>query len=115
MKLLASCLVVLAVVGCASVGNNFDSRQISQIKKGETTESDLVTMFGKPVSQGINSENGSSLTWLYTEATVKGETFIPFAGAFVGGANSKTKTLIVRLDQQGKVTGYDYSGGGFET
>ena len=103
------------LAGCASAGNNFDSRKLSEIKKGETTESQLITLFGKPESRGINEDGVVKLTWLYTESTVKGATFIPLVGAFAGGVDSKTKTLMVRLDQAGKVAGYDYSGGGFSS
>lgn len=110
---LITCAALLC--GCASVGNNFDSRKITEIKKGETTEAELSKMFGVPAQRGVNSESGTTLTWLYTEARVKGETFIPFAGAFVGGSAMKTKTLVVQLDQQGKVASYNYSGGGFES
>jgi len=44
---------------------------------------------------------------------MKGATFIPMVGMFAGGADTKTKTLVVRLDAAGKVAGYDYSVGGF--
>jgi len=115
-KINLSLLVCVALLcGCASVGNNFDSRKIPEIKKGETTEAELSKMFGPPNQRGINSESGTTLTWIYSEAGVKGETFIPFAGAFVGGATTKVKTLVVQLDQQGKVASYNYSGGGLES
>lgn len=99
--------------GCASVGNNFDSRKLSEVKKGETTEPQLVALFGQPAQRGINEDGVVKLTWIYTELTTKGATFIPVVGMFAGGADTKTKTLIVRLDSAGKVAGYDYSGGGF--
>jgi hypothetical protein len=51
---------------------------------------------------------------MYGEATVKGESFIPFAGAFMGGGNSKMKSLTVTLAEN-KVTNYSFSGGGSET
>lgn len=106
--------LMLILVGCASVGHQFDSTKIQSITKGETTESQLVAMFGPPMTKGINSEGEEVLTWMYTEAQVKGQTFVPFAGAFIGGMNSKTKTLTVSL-AGGKVTKYQYSGGGFES
>ena len=112
LLLLAS---VALVCSCASVGKNFDSTKVSQIIKGQTTEAELVKMFGPPSQRAINSESGTALTWLYSEARVKGESFIPIAGAFVGGATSRTKTLIVSLDRAGKVSSYTYSGGGFES
>jgi outer membrane protein assembly factor BamE (lipoprotein component of BamABCDE complex) len=104
--------VILA--GCASVGNNFDENKVSQIRKGETTEADLVQMFGQPQGRGMNSEGQANLTWMYTQANVKGESFIPFAGAFVGGTQSKSKTLTVVL-QDGKVKSFTSSGGGMES
>jgi hypothetical protein len=107
-------LVTLFAVSCASVGNNFDDSKISEIKKGETTEADLVKMFGEPQNRSISSENGLTLTWIYSEAKVKGESFIPYAGAFMGGTRSKMKTLSVMLADN-KVSSFTYSGGGTET
>lgn len=105
----------LAFSGCSSVGHNFDSRKISEIKKGETTETDLIAAFGQPDQRGYNSEKGTVWTWLYTQATVKGATFIPLVGAFAGGVDTKNKTLVVYLDDSGKVSSFSYSGGGFES
>jgi outer membrane protein assembly factor BamE (lipoprotein component of BamABCDE complex) len=111
--------ILLAVLcgligGCTSTGNNFDESKLSQIKKGETTEADLVKMFGPPEGRSVNSEGITTLNWTYTEATVKGESFIPYAGAFMGGARSKAKTLTVMLAEN-KVTGFTFSGGGNES
>jgi outer membrane protein assembly factor BamE (lipoprotein component of BamABCDE complex) len=107
-------LLAVFAVSCASVGNNFDESKISQIKKGETTEADLVAMFGEPQNRSVNSDSGLTLTWIYSEAKVKGESFIPYAGPFLGGTRSKSKTLSVMLADN-KVTSFTYSGGGTET
>lgn len=108
---LACCFSML---GCASTGNNFDESRVSHIKKGETTESELIQMFGEPQQRGVNSEGQTTLTWMYVESTVKGESFIPYAGPFIGGSRSKNKTLNVTL-LDGKVANFNYSGGGMET
>ena len=102
------------LIGCASVGNNFDENKITQIKKGETTEAQLVEMFGQPQNRTVNSEGQTTLSWIYAESSVKGESFIPYAGAFMGGHNSKSKSLNVTL-QDGKVTTYACTGGGMES
>jgi outer membrane protein assembly factor BamE (lipoprotein component of BamABCDE complex) len=108
------CFLALFDMSCASAGNNFDESKISQIKKGQTTEADLIGMFGPPQNRSVNSDTGVTLTWIYSEAKVKGESFIPYAGAFMGGTRSKSKTLSVTLADN-KVTSYTYSGGGTET
>lgn len=107
-------LTAALLTGCASVGNNFDESKVSQIKKGETTENELLQMFGGPQNRSVTSEGQTILTWMYTESSVKGESFIPYAGAFVGGTRSKSKTLNVVL-QDGKVQSYAASGGGTES
>ncbi|HLX70115.1 MAG TPA: hypothetical protein VKV04_10865 [Verrucomicrobiae bacterium] len=105
--------LVLAA-GCASVGNNFDESRISEIKKGHTTEADLLKMFGEPENRAMNSDGGLILTWTYAEASVRGESFIPYAGAFMGGARSKNKSLSAVLTNS-VVASFTYSGGGTET
>ena len=118
LAMAARCLVLAASVallgGCASTGNNFDESKVSQIKKGETTEAQLIQMFGEPQSRGVNSEGVTTLMWMYTESSVKGESFIPYAGAFVGGSRHKQKTLNVTL-LDGKVQSFSSSAGGMET
>lgn len=105
------CAAVLA--GCASAGNNFDESKVSQIKKGDTTEADLVKLFGPPANRAINGEGVTTLTWMYAEANVKAESFIPYAGAFMGGTRGSNKSLSVTLVAD-RVTGYTFSGGGSE-
>lgn len=105
---------ILSLVGCASAGKNFDSRKVPQIEKGRTTEAELVQMFGEPTSRGLKTGGIKTLSWVYAESRVKGETFIPFAGAFLGGTDTKTKTLIVALASDGTVSDYEYSGGDLE-
>jgi hypothetical protein len=108
------CTAVLSLFGCASSGNNFDESKISAIKKGVTTETDLVQWFGEPQNRSVNSESIVSLNWTYAEARVKAESFIPYAGAFMGGGKSKVKSLQVQIADN-KVTGFTYTGGGSES
>jgi hypothetical protein len=63
----------------------------------------------------MDSEGHTSLAWTYVESEVKGESFIPYAGSFVGGNRTRNKTLNVALGPDGKVVSYSFSGGGMET
>lgn len=114
-KILGSLMVGLIIAGCASTGQNFDESKVSQIKKGQTTEAELVQMFGQPTNRAISSEGTTMLTWMYIESRVKGESFIPGVGGFVGGTNSKQKYLTATLGPDGTVQNYTSSSGGTET
>ncbi len=93
LRIPISAVLAALLAGCASTGNNFDDSKVSQIKKGETTEAQLIQMFGEPQRRGVNSEGATTLMWMYMESSVKGESFIPYAGPFVGGSRHKQKTL----------------------
>lgn len=110
-----SVAAVILIIGCASTGNNFDESKVTQIKKGVTTEPELIQMFGPPETRGVNSEGQVNLTWSYTEARVKGESFIPYAGVFMGGTKSAHKMLMVSLGSDGKVTSFSSTAGGTES
>ena len=114
-SLLTSLLAcVLLITGCASAGTNFDESKIAQIKKGETTEAELIEMFGATQNRITNSDGATTLIWSYAQSTVSGQSFIPIAGAFMGGAHTTAKSLTVTL-ADGKVRDYTFSGGGSET
>lgn len=109
---LAAFLALLA--GCVSSGRNFDETKVSQIRKGTSTEADLVGLFGPPRDRGVDSQGVVQLTWHYMESRTKGQGFIPIAGPFMGGSDSRHKFLSVTLGPDGKVTGFHASGGGDE-
>lgn len=106
MKTILCLLAAALLCGCVSahIGNNFDTRRIEEIKKGETTEPQLVAMFGQPNLRTTDSATGNSLAWSYSEGQ-----------AGLGGATSSNKTLTVWLDQSGTVTNYNYSTGSFSS
>ena len=111
----AALVAMFALVpGCVSTGTNFDASKVSQIKKGETTEDHLEKLFGKPKIHTVSSEGITHLTWSYLESQMKGESFIPIAGPFVGGSRSSHKTLSVTLGPDGRVTHFTSSSGGSE-
>jgi hypothetical protein len=79
LRLILSTAFVARMVGYASAGQNFEENKVSQIKKGKTTEAELVQMFGEPQSRGRNPDGTTNLTWQCFESRVKGETVVPIA------------------------------------
>ncbi len=117
MKIIAkftSMVAVALLAGCASSGTNFDQGKVTQIKKGITTESELVQMFGAPEERTMDSRGQTYVTWSYTESRAKVGSFIPGADVFLGGTKSSQKILMVTLDTSGKVVDFSSSTSGTE-
>ena len=130
-------------VGCASHGTNFNESHVSAIKRGVTTEPQLIAWFGEPQERSTGTGGAYShpmivpgvgpvatgatvapapndiairtiLTWYYGEARVSGKSFIPVVGGFLGGSDSSHKSLTVVL-KEGLVDTYTSSSGGSGT
>ena len=101
------------LAGCMSVGTNIDTSKISQIRKGVTTEADLVRLFGEPNQRSVNSEGMQTLQWIYVQSNVTASTFIPVVGDFFGGSKSANKNLSVTL-ANGRVRDFSGNFGGTE-
>ena len=87
-------VLILAIAGCFTVGNDFPVDQVSAIKIGKSTQEDIRSMFGSPWRVGM--EDGQR-TWTY--------------GKYRYSAFSETKTqdLVIRFDDQGKVVTFTFN------
>lgn len=85
---------LLMFAGCASVGHEFNAQQVHMIRLGETTQNEIVSMFGQPWRKGI--ENGVTI-WTYGHYTYRviGET--------------DTKDLVIKFNKEGKVSSYTFN------
>lgn len=95
VSLAAACALAAAVAGgCATVGHEFPSSGVAQIRMGQTTQQQVKELFGEPWRTGV--EDGRP-TWTYGRYRYKlfGET--------------QTKDLIVRFDEQSRVHSYTFS------
>ena len=87
-------LCMLSFSGCATVGRDFPAYQVPRIKIGETTQTDIRSLFGPPWRVGV--EDGTK-TWTY--------------GRYRYGLFDETSTqdLVVRFNEYGIVTSYTYN------
>lgn len=106
-------VAILTMTGCYSAGNAGvkNSALVAQVKIGESTKKDIQLLFGAPNSvtrgsvQVASQANPSQMitvveSWGYqhTEARMDGRSWIPFAGAWLGGTNYETEQVMFGFD-----------------
>lgn len=96
---------IAVLVGCSTmhVGRNFDySSFANNVQPGTTGADQVVQWLGPPAGRGIEvSPDGSRLdVWTYYYGS----------GKVPSGSDTNFKMLQVKLDQQGKVAGYVWTG-----
>lgn len=94
LKPVAVAAMLLAMVGCATVGQDFATHNVDQIHLGETTRSDVQQMFGEPWRTG--SKDGKR-TWTY--------------GKYRWSAfdDAQTTDLVITFGADGTVESYVYN------
>lgn len=80
--------------GCATIGRQFPVEQVQHLEIGKTTQAEVQLMFGTPWRTGL--EDGK-LTWTYGHYKY---------GLFT---RAKTRDLVVRFDDQGRVVSYTFN------
>lgn len=95
-------LALLALLGCASAGVKIDRSATENIRKGVTTKAQVIALLGAPSSDSLTGDGREMMIWSYAHTRVKGTTFIPVAGIFVGGSNTRLTTFQVILTK-GKI------------
>lgn len=104
MKFVLALLVAAAVAGCASsIGTPIQKERVAQIRLGVTTEPDLLLLFGNPSTKTLDASGAIVLTWVYSSASTKPETFVPLAGPFIGGYDTHLQQLTVLINKKGRV------------
>ena len=99
-KLLVNLLVGLAamlmlfLVGCATVGRDFPVARVSDIRIRETTQNEIRAMFGSPWRVGVES---GRRTWTYGKYRYR----------LFGEAS--TQDLVIRFDERNIVVSYTFN------
>lgn len=91
---LLALLTLPVVSGCANVGREFPTDEVSSIKIGTTTMEEIRNRFGAPWRVGV--ENGQK-TWTYGK----------YRYSLFGDA--QTTDLVIRFDGKGVVQTYNYN------
>ena len=108
-KLLVTIFLLMFVLGCAATGVEVKQESLTELKKGETTIPEVVSKFGEPTTKTLNMDGTQTLMYAYYQSTVRPETFIPYIGGLVGGADTKVNSVILMFDKNGVLENFSAS------
>lgn len=106
--LIMSLIAALGLAGCASTMGNESVAQVTaadvkqKIIVGKSTKKDVEQQFGKPVTVQ-SGKNGDTWIYQYGQAKLDAVSYIPLVGMYLGGADSKSKTVTVEFNKTGVV------------
>ena len=84
---------LLSFTGCASVGKDFDSEKVKNIKNNVTTQLEIIDWFGVPFKEGTKN---SYTMWTYQ------------FDKWQALGNVESKALVILFDDKNKVKAYRY-------
>lgn len=102
-------VVIITLSGCASVGTEMDTADFDKIEKGVTTRAEMVQMFGKPYTVGLNENGERTAHWIYSEARNRAGNFIPIVGALNMKIDQRLQQLVVIFDENDVVKSFTFN------
>jgi len=115
MKRIAALLALALLAGCTTSGVKVTEQQLAQLHPGQSTWGDMVAALGEPTATGFTSDANRTATYTFMKISTRPETFIPYVGLFVGGADTKTDSVMLVFAQDGKLKNWAGSSGGIGT
>lgn len=109
MRMIFVALAAVVMTGCVAMGTQIKEQQLTKLEKGKTTVQEVVASFGPPTTNTLNSNGSRTLMYTYIEAQSRPETFIPFIGGFIGGADSRSNMVTLQFNTAGVLLDYSSS------
>ena len=97
-------IFVLLVAGCASAGTKVNPETVAGFVKGERL-SEAEQALGEPNATSTGPDGTTSIVYTYAHSAIRASTFIPIVGGFVGGADTRSQTVLLRFDTAGLYQG----------
>ena len=99
--LLSSCLT-----SWAWAPRSITQANLNQIRIGQTTEPELVQLFGAPTTRFVDLRGHTSLDW-FRSVPMPLPAYLPLAGELFGGLEVDAQQLSVVLGPNGRVIRYE--------
>ena len=105
----------LYVVREYSLKNENEQTITQKIIEGKTTQSQIQSMFGSPISKSYTDGGLEICEYSFTEHRLTTTSYIPLVSVFSSGSKGKTKELRILFDKNSIVKKYTMADSDVET
>jgi hypothetical protein len=89
------------LAGCMSAGVEVRPEQMSSFRPGVTTLQDVTAMLGPASVQTALDDGSTLLVYTFVTSRPHPESFLPFIGSLVGGADTRSSATVFLFDAHG--------------
>lgn len=100
-RLVVGLLCGALLAGCMSAGVEVRPEQMSNFKPGVTTLQDVTARLGPASVQTALDDGSTLLVYTYVTSRPHPESFLPFIGSLVGGADTRSSATVFLFDPHG--------------
>jgi hypothetical protein len=104
--LLCAILLCSCLTSSAWFPPSITQQKLNQIRIGQTTEADLVHLFGTPTTRFVDLAHYTAIDW-FRSVPAPPQSYIPLIGSLLGGLNVEAQQLTVVLSPAGRVVRYE--------
>jgi hypothetical protein len=106
MRLYLLAALGLALIGCASSGPKIDAPRLSEMRKGQTTISEIVREFGRPSILSKNIDGTQTAAYMHVEGRSDAAAFVSLTTTLVGNTDANVDSVIFYFDDKGVLSDY---------
>lgn len=107
--------IAATMAACAQTGTRVDEASIKDFKSGETTYEQVIAKLGRPNYVNFLPDGRKMIGYVHIDYQTRPETFIPFVGPFVGGADSNMTNATLYFTKDGFLDQYGVGESGMGT
>ncbi|MFM0149508.1 hypothetical protein, partial [Paraburkholderia sp. RL18-085-BIA-A] len=89
------------LAGCVSAGVEVRPEQMANFRHGVTTLQDVVTALGPASAETALDDGSTLLVYTYVTSRPHPESYLPFIGSLVGGADTHSSAAVFLFDPHG--------------
>lgn len=106
MRLYLLAALSLTLMGCAGSAPKIDAPRLSEVRKGETTVTEMVSRFGRPSVLSKNIDGTQTAAYMHVEGRSDAAAFVLLMAALAGNADANVDSVIFYFDVKGVLSGY---------